>query len=100
MGLLLQEGGALGLSDRFSALRPVGLVELRVRDMGASLGVRDRTDCLSIVTRFRVARPSNDGEPSEIVNMPAGMGGRALVHAGYSIAPKIVHAHAHSLSGQ
>ncbi len=33
------------------------------------------------------ARPSNDSEPSEIVNMSAGMGGRALVNAGYSITP-------------
>ncbi len=33
------------------------------------------------------ARPSDDSEPSEIVNMSAGMGGRALVNAGYSIKP-------------
>ena len=36
------------------------------------------------------ARPSNDSEPSEIVNMSTGMGGRALVNAGYSIAPSTV----------
>ena len=61
-----------------------------------SRNTEERRD--SVAVRMRATRecagvecPRGNSEPSEIVNIPAGMGGRALVNAGNSIATTRAH---------